>query len=112
MQRETRDCHFSSGLLTRKHAADRPRPAAPWQLKTVDQPLFECHVDLIAEATVCSQRRRIIRPHVQDNLIAELQKLRGYGAGYCGSVPASTEFCVGHYIADHGQLGCRAYYVS
>jgi hypothetical protein len=70
----------------------------------MDQAFLERHVNLVAEAAIGGQRRRVVRPDVEHHLVAEPQQLRRHGGRYRGSVPAAAEIGVSHHVADDREL--------
>src|SRR5665811_1145545 len=67
----------------------------------VDEPLLETDVLAVSELGVGLQRRRIVGPDVEHDLVAEAQEVRGDGAGEGGRITTAAEIRVGHHVADH-----------
>ena len=71
----------------------------------MDEPFFEAHVLGVPEAAVRVQRRRVVGPDVQHDLVAGPEQIGGDSAGDRGGEATTAIIGVGQHVPDDGQTG-------
>src|SRR4051794_1816568 len=80
-----------------------PRPSA-----TMRKALLEAVVFLVADRSIGTQRRRVVRAHIEHDVVARAQELLGDGARRGLRVAATAEVVMSHDIADGSHAGLTA----
>ena len=100
--------HRGSVSLRWKRRRSGPARSGHGRPEPVDEPLLEAEVLHVAEPAIGVERRRIVRPDVEHDLVAGPQQLGGHGAGDGRREATTTVVDVGQDVADDGQPRGRA----
>ena len=103
-RRSRRRCEVVGGRSPRgRRAAERGGEVGARRAQAPDEPLLEPDVLGVAETAIGRERRRVVAPDVEHDLVARAQELRGHGAGHGLGVAAAAEVDVGEHVAHDRQ---------
>src|SRR3990170_4706569 len=99
------------GLLPGNEGTDQRHDLGPGRSDTSGEPLLEADVLGIAEVAIGTDGRRVVRPDVEDDMVARLEQLGRDGSGHRRGVPAAAVVAVGEHVAHHREPGGGADHV-